>query len=78
MVGNVVRIVGNNAYISRYEVMEAFFRTEEDGNEAMASKLNEMLNVFCYYERKNKCNIVTLPFDKIIYKNVIEYIVKSI
>lgn len=78
MVGNAVRISKKEKYISRYEVMNAFFQTEEDNNEEMANQLNEMLNDFCRLERKYKRNIVSLPFDTIIYKRVIDYINKSL
>ncbi|MBQ8825122.1 MAG: hypothetical protein IJZ64_07860 [Ruminococcus sp.] len=78
MVGNSVRIIGNQAYISRYEVMEAFFRTEEEENEDMAVKLNEMINIFCDEERKTKRNVLSLPFEVNLYENIIEYINSTI
>lgn len=78
MVGNAMRVIGNDAYISRYEVMEAFFQTEKDDNEEMANELNDMLNVFCSLEREKKRNVITLPFNIETYKNAIEYIKKSL
>lgn len=67
-------VEGKEAKISRYEVMEAFFRTEEEENVAMASELNKMLNVFCEQERLTRANVVSLPFDIEKYENVIQYI----
>lgn len=78
MVGNAVRIVKKEKLISRYDVMKAFFQTEKENNEEMANQLNEMLNDFCRLERKYKRNIVSLPFDAIAYKVVIDYIKKSL
>lgn len=74
MVGKRVNIKGNKAYISRQEVILAFFRTEEEENEDMAIKLNEMINIFCDLERKTKRNISVLPFEISSYKSTIEYI----
>lgn len=74
MVGKKMNIKGNKAYISREEVILAFFRTEEEENEGMAIKLNEMINIFCKSERKERRNIPVLPFDVDSYKSVIEYI----
>lgn len=77
MVGNIVRIKGNKAYISKYEVMEAFFRTEEEENESMANELNRMINAFCDLEKDTGHNVTILPFDVDKYKKVIEYISTS-
>ena len=73
MVGSSV-VSKKEKYISRYEIMNAFFQTEEENNEEMANELNKMLNDFCRLERKYKRNIVSLPFDIIAYKQAINYI----
>lgn len=72
-----MRIEGNNIYISRYEVVTAFFRTEEEENVDMANALNVIINIFCDEERKLRRNITELPFDISTYKNVIDYIEKT-
>ena len=77
IIKNSMRIENNSVYISRYEVATAFFRTEEEENIDMANALNKIINMFCEAERKAKKNIVELPFDITIYKNVIDYIEKS-
>ena len=76
--GKNMLIKNNQAYISRYEVMSAFFRTEEEDNESMANKLNELINMFCNAETQNKSNVTILPFDVNKYKSVIEYIGNNI
>lgn len=73
---NSMRIEGNNVYISRYEVVIAFFHTEEEENIDMANALNAIINIFCDEERRLKRNITELPFDISTYKNVIDYIEK--
>lgn len=75
---NNMRIDGNNnIYISRYEVVSAFFSTEEDENVDMANALNQIFNIFCEEERKARRNITELPFDMNTYKRVIDYIEKT-
>lgn len=69
-----VHVVGNDAYVSRYEVAEAFFRTEEEENMVMAIELNKMINVFCEEERQTKRNVIALPFNTETYKQAIDYI----
>lgn len=72
--GNNMLIKNNTAYISKYEVISAFFRTEEEDNASMADKLNELINMFCNAETQNKSNVTILPFDINKYQSVIEYI----
>lgn len=67
-------IKGHWAYISRYEVISAFLRTEEEGDEAMANQLNELINMFCKAEVKQRSNVPVLPFDKRKYAEAIAYI----
>lgn len=74
IVGKSMNIEGKDAYISKYEVMEAFFRTEEEENVNMAKELNKMINIFCDSERKNRRNVILLPFDIETYKHAIDYI----
>lgn len=73
----VMQNVGDDVLISRYEIMQAFFRTEEEDNLGMADALNSMLNDFCDSERETRNNVVSLPFNKKAYQNVIEYIQQS-
>lgn len=75
-ISKTMRVEGNNIYISRYEIIEAFFRTEEEEDENMANELNKMINVFCEAERKTRRNVSELPFDANTHKNVIDYISK--
>lgn len=72
--GKTMHIEGNNAYITRYEVIDAFFRTEEEENLKMAMELNKMINSFCEQERYTKRNVALLPFDIGLHKDAIEYI----
>lgn len=74
IIGKGMNIKGNEAYISKYEVIEAFFRTEEEENANMAKELNKMINIFYDSERKNRRNVVSLPFDLETYRHVIDYI----
>ena len=74
--GNNMLIKNDKAYISKYEVISAFFRTEEEDNASMADKLNELIIMFCNAETQNKSNVTILPFDVNKYKSVIEYIGK--
>lgn len=76
IINKTMRVEGNEAYISRYEVLEAFFRTEEEENVRMANELNKIINVFCEIERQTRRNIIELPFDIEEHKQVIEYIDK--
>lgn len=65
---------GDSVYISRYEVIKAFLRTEEDEDEEMAKELNVLLNAFCEAERAAVRSIPVLPFDASIFEKAIEYI----
>lgn len=64
----------NIVYLSRYDVIQAFFITEEEENEDMARELNRLLNCFCIAERNKKKNINVLPFSWDIYRKSIAYI----
>ncbi len=67
---------GEMVYISRYEVINAFLKTEEEENENMAKELNVLLNAFCVAERNRFKSIESLPFCKATYHKVIAYISK--
>lgn len=64
----------NIVYLSRYDVIQAFFRTEEEENEDMAKELNILLNCFCTAERNKGKNISKLPFRQDIHQESIAYI----
>lgn len=78
IIKNTMRIDGDNIYITKYEIAEAFFRTEEEENADMANALNQMINMFCEEERKSRRNVIELPFNIKTHKNVIDYIEKSV
>ena len=61
-------------YLSRYDVIQAFFRTEDEENEDMAKQLNIILNCFCAEERSKGKNVSELPFSKEVHKKTIAYI----
>lgn len=65
---------GDSVYISRYEVIKAFLKTEEDEDEEMAKELNVLLNIFCKAERAAVKSVSVLPFDASIFEKVIAYI----
>lgn len=73
MVENM-HIKENKAIISKYEVVNAFFLTEEEENASMACELNKMINAFCEQERKTRRNVTTLSFDVESNRQVIDYI----
>lgn len=68
----------NVMYISKYELIKAFFKTEDDDDLDMAIELNRMINEFCQMEQKTKSNIVELPFNQIDYEKAINYISAAI
>lgn len=68
----------HQATITKYEVLEAFFRTEDEDDDNMANQLNELISNFYEQERIYKKNITELTFDSEKYKNVIEYINKVV
>lgn len=68
---------GNSAIITKYEVMKALFRTEDEENVSMANELNKLFNSFYEEERQTRRNITELPFDIEANKTVIDYIKKS-
>lgn len=72
-----MNIERDKAIISKYEVMKAFFLTEEEENMNMADELNKMINVFYEQERRTRRNVNTLSFDVEKNKNVIEYIKRA-
>lgn len=59
----IMQIENNQAIISKYEVLAAFFRTEENDDIDMASKLNELINQFYVQERHTKRNVTELTFE---------------
>lgn len=65
-------------YLSRYDVIQAFFKTEEDEDEEMAKELNVLLNCFCLEERRKKRSINVLPFSADMHKRTITYIKSSL
>ncbi len=67
-------LTDTDAQISKFEVMCAFFRTEEEENVEMARELNKMLNAFYRIERRKRQNVNSLSFDIQRYKKAIEYI----
>lgn len=74
IINETMHINENQVYIRRYEIMKAFFRTEEEENIEMANILSKMLSVFCKEEKKFRRNITELPFDINTHQNVINYI----
>lgn len=73
----IMKIQNNYATITKYEVMEAFFRTESENNIVMAEELNKILNIFYEMELQTRRNVTELPFDISLNKNVINYIKQS-
>lgn len=67
-----------DALISKFEVMCAFFKTEEEENLEMALKLNKMLNVFYEIERQKQQNIISLSFNIKDNRETIDYIYDAI
>lgn len=53
----------NQAYINRYELIEALFEAEDHENDYMHSELNEMYNYFCQEELQQRRNITELIFE---------------
>ena len=72
-----MHIESNKAIISKYEVMKAFFLTEEEENVNMADELNKMINVFYEQERQTRRNVTALPFDVEANRQVIDYIKRA-
>ena len=73
----VMNIKSDKAIISKYEVMKAFFLTEEEDDVNMARELNKMINAFYEKERQTMRNVTTLSFDIETNKQVIDYIKKA-
>ena len=69
-----MQIESDKAVISKYEVLEAFFRTEDEENVNMANELNEIINEFYVKERQTRRNVTAMPFDLNQYKTAISYI----
>lgn len=73
---NRTRQMGKQITITKYEALEAFFRTEDEDNDKMAVQLNEIIKQFYDKELLCKRNITELSFDSNEYKKAIEYINK--
>lgn len=71
---NSVIVKGDVVILSKYEIMKAFFKTEDEDNDAMAVELNRLINVFYKEEHSKKKNITELPFNVKENETVIEYI----
>lgn len=69
-----MKVTSNMATISKYEVMAAFFRTEEDDDVDMAIELNKLINKFYDQERQTRRNTNYMSFDLDEYKSAISYI----
>ena len=78
MVSRVMHRKQDVMYISKYELIKAFFKTEDDDDFDMAIELNRMINEFCQMEQKMKSNIVELPFSQTDYEKAINYISSAI
>lgn len=63
--------------VKKYEVMEAFFRTESEENNDMASQLNDLICNFYEQEQIYRRNVTELSVDFDRYRKAIEYIEKS-
>lgn len=74
---NPTRKQKNKTIVKKYEAMEAFFRTESEGNSDMAIQLNDLICHFYEQEQIYRRNITELSVDFDTYKQVIEYIEKS-
>lgn len=72
-----MKVGEHSAIISKYEIMEAFFRTEDEDNDVMAVELNRLINSFYEKELQTRRNVTELPFDIDSNKAVIDYIKKS-
>lgn len=59
----IMQIKNKQAIISKYEVLAAFFRSEENDDIDMANKLNELINQFYVQERHTKRNVTELTFE---------------
>ncbi len=74
---NNMHIESDTAIISKYEIMKAFFLTEEEDNINMADELNKMINAFYEQERQTKRNVTSLSFEIENNRQVIDYIKKA-
>ena len=72
-----MNIKNGKATISKYEVMKAFFLTEEEDDVDMANELNKMINIFYEQEQRTRRNVTELSFDIDSNQNVIDYIKKA-
>lgn len=63
--------------VKKYEVMEAFFRTESEENNDMASQLNDLICNFYEQEQIYRRNVTELSVDFDRYRKAIEYIEES-
>ena len=61
-------------YLSRYEVIRALLKSEEEENEDMSIELNVLLNDFCIQEHSKSQNISVLPFKEKNIQKIISYI----
>lgn len=59
----IMQIKNKQAIISKYEVLAAFFKSEENDDIDMANKLNELINQFYVQERHTKRNVTELTFE---------------
>lgn len=73
----IMNIENGKATISKYEVMKAFFLTEEEDDVDMANELNKMINIFYEQEQRTRRNVTELSFDIGSNQNVINYIKKA-
>lgn len=74
---NTMYVADDLAIVSKYEVIQAFFLTEEEENMSMAEELNKMINKFYAKERETKRNVTKLEFDVKSHKQTLEYIKKA-
>lgn len=73
----VMLVENNMATISKYEVMEAFFKTEDNDDVMMADELNKLINKFYDQERQTRRNVNYMSFNIDEYKNAIAYIKRT-
>lgn len=71
---NGVVHMGKQTTVKKYEVLEAFIRTEDENDNNMAGQLNKLISQFYNQELLLKRNITELSVDSDEYEKVIEYI----
>lgn len=72
----ITKTTNQSTTITKYEILEAFFRTEDENNYIMAKQINELIANFYDQERLLKRNINELTVDSEQYKAVIDYLDK--